>query len=92
MKFKVDKSFDRDVDKIKDKKLLQRLQDCISKIENADNFGEILHVKKIEGYHSFYRIKIGDYRLGAELISDREIILIRFLHRKEIYRYFPKKR
>ena len=26
MKFKVDKSFDRDVDKIKDKKLLQRLR------------------------------------------------------------------
>ncbi len=92
MKFKVEKSFDRDVDKIKDKKLLERLRDCISQIESADNFHEIPSAKKIEGYRSFYRIKIGDYRLGMELISDSEIILIRFLHRKEIYRYFPRRR
>jgi hypothetical protein len=50
VKLKVEKSFDRDVDKIKDKKVLQKLRDCISKIENADTFGEILHVKKIKGY------------------------------------------
>ena len=84
MKFKVEKSFDRDVNKVKDKKLLQKLRDCISQIENADNTGEILHVKKIEGYSAFYRIKIGNYRLGMELSSNNEIILIRFLHRKEI--------
>lgn len=92
MKFIVEKSFDRDIDKIKDKKLLQKLRDCISQIENADNFGKIPYVKKIEGYSSFYRIKIGDYRLGVELVSDNELILIRFLNRKEIYRYFPKRR
>jgi mRNA interferase RelE/StbE len=92
MKFIVEKSFGRDIDKIKDKKLLQKLRDCISQIENAKNLGKIPHVKKIEGYSSFYRIKIGDYRLGMELVSNNEIILIRFLHRKEIYRYFPKKR
>ena len=45
MKFKVEKSFDRDVNKVKDKKMLQKLRDCISQIENADNTGEILHVK-----------------------------------------------
>jgi mRNA interferase RelE/StbE len=92
MKFIVEKSFDRDIDKIKDKKLLQKLRDCIFQIENADNLGKIPYVKKIEGYSSFYRIKIGDYRLGVELVSDTELILIRFLNRKEIYRYFPKRR
>lgn len=92
MKFRVEKSCDRDVDKVKDKKLLQKLRDCISQIENADNLGEIPHVKKMEGHGSFYRIKIGDYRLGMELTSNNEIILIRFLNRKDIYKYFPKKR
>lgn len=92
MKLKVEKSFARDVNKVKDKKLLQKIRGCISQIENAGNASEIPHVKKIEGYSSFYRIKIGNYRLGMELSSNNEIILIRFLHRKEIYRYFPKKR
>jgi len=44
------KSFDRDVDRIKDKKLLRRLRTLISMIENAETIHEILHIKKIEGY------------------------------------------
>ncbi len=35
------------------------------------------------------RIRIGDYRLG--IIFDGETLIFeRVLHRKEIYRYFPK--
>jgi len=49
------------------------------------------HVKKIEGYKSYYRIKIGDNQLGMEAVSNKEVILLRFLHRKDIYRYFPKR-
>lgn len=92
MKFRVEKSFDKDVDKIKDRKLLQKLRACISRIESADNINEMPNLKKIEGYGLFYRIKIGDYRLGMELTPDNEISLIRFLHRKEIYRHFPRRR
>jgi mRNA interferase RelE/StbE len=91
VKLRIEKSFDRDVDRIKDKKLLRRLRTLISMIENAETIHEILHIKKIEGYESYYRIKIGDYRLGMEAISNREALLIRFLHRKDIYRYFPKR-
>lgn len=92
MKFRVDKSFDRDIDRIKDQKLLKRLRNLISMIENAESIRKIAHIKKIEGYDLFYRIKIGDYRLGMEALSDKEVVLIRFLHRKEIYRYFPRRR
>jgi mRNA interferase RelE/StbE len=49
------------------------------------------YTKKIEGYETYYRIRIGDYRLGMEAISGREVVLLRFLHRKDIYRYFPKR-
>jgi mRNA interferase RelE/StbE len=91
VKFKVDKSFDRDIDKIKDKTLLRKIRKFISTIEEAASLSDILHIKKIEGYKSFYRIKIGDYRLGFEALSNKEIVLIRFLHRKDIYRYFPRK-
>jgi mRNA interferase RelE/StbE len=91
VKFSIEKSFDRDVDRIKDKKLLKRLRTLISMLDKADTIHGIPHIKKIEGYESYYRIKIGDYRLGMEAISNREVLLIRFLHRKDIYRYFPKR-
>ncbi len=91
MKFKVDKSFDRDIDKIKDKTVLKKIRKFISNIEEAKSLNDLLHIKKIEGYKQFYRIKIGDYRLGFETLSNKEIVLIRFIHRKDIYKYFPKK-
>jgi len=46
--FKIEKSFDRDVEWIKDKKLLRKLRAFLSSIENAGTMQEIPHVKKIE--------------------------------------------
>ncbi len=89
MKVKIDKSFVKDIDNIRDKRLLKKLQNVITIIENARSVAEIPNVKKIKGYGSYYRLRIGDYRLGFEEISGQGINLIRFLHRKEIYRYFP---
>ena len=45
-------------------------------------------IKKIEGYSDYFRIKIGDHRLGIKK-GRKRIELIRFLHRKDIYRRFP---
>ncbi|MBX6423476.1 type II toxin-antitoxin system RelE/ParE family toxin [Thermosulfurimonas sp. F29] len=45
-------------------------------------------MKKLKGYKDFYRIRIGDYRIGLQ-IKENKIIFVRFLHRKEIYRCFP---
>jgi mRNA interferase RelE/StbE len=42
----------------------------------------------MQGYERFYRIRLGDYRIGLELVGD-ELIFTRFLHRKEVYKYFP---
>jgi mRNA interferase RelE/StbE len=92
VRFRIEKSFDRDVDRIKDKKLLRRLRTFILTIENVDTIGEIPPIRKIEGYETYSRIKIGDYRLGMESVSNREVALLRFLHRKDIYRYFPKRK
>ena len=91
MKFRVEKSFDRDIDRINDERVLSRLRTLISTIQDVDTLREIPHIKKIEGYETYYRIKSGDYRLGMEAISGREVVLLRFLHRKDIYRYFPKR-
>ena len=44
--------------------------------------------RKIQGYDTYYRIRVGDFRLGIKLTNDG-IEMLRFLHRKDIYRRFP---
>jgi len=67
------------------KKKLSKLIETLKAIDTLDG---IRHIKKIEGYDSYYRLRIGDYRLGLK-ISEDTVELIRFLHRRDIYRRFP---
>jgi len=48
----------------------------------------IKNIKPMKGHTNRYRILIGDYRIGLELL-DKEVEVMRVLHRKEFYRYFP---
>ena len=89
MIIKIDRSFEKDTDKIKDKKILNLIAECIENVQNAKRVNEISQIKKLQGYNSHYRIKIKDYRIGIS-IENNVIEFIRFLHRKEIYRYFPQ--
>jgi len=89
MIIKIDKSFEKDTDKIRDKKILNLIADCIENIQNAKKVNEINQLKKLKGHNSYYRIKIKDYRIGL-VIENNVIEFVRFLHRKEIYSYFPK--
>ena len=83
------KKFSKDVDAIrKEARIKKTLLKAIEKIREAGSLGEIKGVRKIEGYQKYYRIKLGDYRLGIKVTKSR-IELIRFLHRKDIYRRFP---
>ena len=80
--------FNKDISKLRDKKLISNLKSVLQTIEAAKTFSEIRNLKKMEGTTNYFRIRIGDYRLG--IIIDRNTIhIVRFLHRKEIYRYFP---
>jgi len=46
--------------------------------------------QKLRGYRSYYRIRVGDYRIGLRLNFDRPVIEFRrVLHRRRIYRLFP---
>lgn len=49
---------------------------------------ELPHFSKLEGYDQYYRVRVGDYRIGIK-IEDDTLIFMCVLHRKEIYRYFP---
>ena len=81
---------------IKDfKNLPQNIQEkareiCLFVLPKIANFNELknIFVKKITGFSGYYRIKIGDYRIGLKK-ENNKIIFMRVLHRKDIYRFFP---
>ena len=85
---KIDKSLEKDLSKISDKTTLKKLHSTIIKLQNAKDLSEISNLKKLKGSQSYFRIRIGDYRLGI-VHENNEIEIIRLLHRKDIYRYFP---
>jgi mRNA interferase RelE/StbE len=45
-------------------------------------------VKKLMGGRGYYRMRIGDYRIGFK-VENSTIIFMHVLHRKDIYRHFP---
>ncbi len=46
--------------------------------------------EKLKGFSGFYRLRVGDYRVGFRLDFDIKVIkFLRVRHRKDIYRYFP---
>ncbi len=90
MKIEFKKSFKEDLKKIKDKKTLQKVKKLINAIEKAKSLRNIqnMDIKKIKGYEDYYRIRLGNYRVGIKLEGDK-VIFVRILHRKDIYKYFP---
>jgi mRNA interferase RelE/StbE len=60
----------------------------IELVERAQHTQEIKTIKKLRASESHYRIRIGDYRIGL-ILEDDTFIFVRFLHRKDLYKYFP---
>lgn len=77
-----------DLSSIKNAKLLAKVRKAIENAEDSDAQHQIRNFKKLKGSQSYYRIRIGDYRVGLKMESGT-LIFIRFLSRKEIYRFFP---
>ncbi len=88
MKVLIDKTFEKDVNKIVDKKILHLIADCIEEIEGVLKLSDIPRCKKLKGSRNSYRIRIGDYRIGF-IFEKKAIILVRFLHHSKIYSNFP---
>jgi len=89
MKVKIDKSFQKDIRRIKDQAVLNKVAQFIINSQQAQSLSQIKSIKRLRGTSNHYRIKIGDYRLGL-IISESTIEFIRCLHRKDIYKFFPK--
>lgn len=88
MKVEARKSFEKDIEKISNKKLAKQVSVLIQELENCHTLSEIHHVKKMKAEGNYYRIRIGNYRLGLKQ-EQQTLVLLRFMDRKDIYTYFP---
>lgn len=89
MKTTFRKSFVKDLKRhAKDKDLMARIQEIILQVEAADSIATIINLKKLKAEGSYFRIRVGHFRVGL-MIEDDTVTFVRTLHRKEIYRYFP---
>ncbi len=88
MKVVFDRSFHKRLLKVTDKAVLEKVRHVIISTEEATDIGAIPNLKKMEGFKTFYRIRIGDYRIGIEVKKDI-VSFITIAHRKDIYKKFP---
>ena len=88
MKTGFKKSFLKDIKILHSKKLKERIKSTIRDVEKAETLQSIGSLKKLKGSEKYYRIRIGDYRIGI-IVEGQMVTFVRCLHRREIYRYIP---
>ena len=88
MRVEFRETFEKDLRKLNDKSLLAKLKAAIETIEQADSLDAIPNLKKLKGDDGYFRIRIGDYRVGLFLAGET-LLFVRVVHRREFYRYFP---
>ena len=79
------RSFDRDLRKIRDTKLLERIRQSIQEIESAEGVSQVTGIRKMRGTTSHYRIRVGNYRVVFE-VQAATADFVRVRPRSEVYR------
>lgn len=89
MNVEFDKGFSRQIGKINNKIVLRDVEKVILSLEATKSLDEIPHLEKMSGWKSYYRIRIGNFRIGLRKIDSKSIVLVAIADRKEIYKIFP---
>jgi len=82
------RQFQKDLQKQASAELNNEVLSLIELLEEANSIRELSNVKKMKGFSNYYRIRIGDYRVGCR-VEKNTIELMRLAHRKDIYSFFP---
>lgn len=88
MKLEFTRTFQKDVAAVQDPKRLRRLRELLRLLEESSHLAQVPNVASLKGHPGFFRIRLGDFRVGFKLEGDA-LVFCRFLHRKDIYRAFP---
>ena len=88
MQTRYERIFLKDIRRLRDKAVVKKLKEILIEFEHTKTI-KMHNLKKFKGFDVYYRLRIGDYRLGLRCEND-EVVMIRFVHRKDIYRSFPQ--
>ena len=88
MQVRFTKVFLKEVDQHTNAKLAYSVNNIIQSIKSAGSLAAIPNMKKLGGHKNAYRVRTGDYRIGI-LMEDNTVVFSRFMHRKDIYKFFP---
>jgi len=89
MDIEFSKSFEKQTSQIKDKALLIRLSKLVKRVMECKSLTEIPNLKPMVGYTGFYRIRLGEYRVGISL-ENKTVWFLFFGKRDEsTYKRFP---
>ncbi|TAN46883.1 MAG: type II toxin-antitoxin system RelE/ParE family toxin [Methylococcaceae bacterium] len=62
--------FAKDLRKIKNTRVLADIKSVILECKQADSLGDLNGLKKLHGHEAFYRIRVGDDRIGLEFADN----------------------
>jgi len=89
MKYKISKHFAKEVHKIKDRKILAKIKNCIEAIGNSTDLADIPNLEPLKGFAGYYRIKFDyHYRIGI-FINNQTIEILKVESREGFYKNFP---
>lgn len=69
MEVEYHKSFERDLRRVRDRNLLARVEAVLVELEGSESLDPIPNVKVMKGHPDYFRVRIGDYRLGLKRID-----------------------
>jgi len=69
-----DKSFLKSLSKVKDSRELYKVKSQILQLEKAKGLNNIKSLKKLIGFKNYYRIRVGNYRIGFETINKKPFV------------------
>jgi mRNA-degrading endonuclease RelE of RelBE toxin-antitoxin system len=83
------KRFLKDLKKLKGQPVYEQVFElAFTILPKAPTLRDVAGVKALKGHSNRYRVRIGDYRVGIQVQGDTADVM-RVLHRREFYRYFP---
>jgi len=89
MKVEFSKVFDKQTSRIHDKIILKRIGTVIKKIMDSNSLQEVSNIKPIKGFPGYYRIRLGQYRLGISLEGDTVWFHFFGKRNESTYKKFP---
>jgi len=88
MNIEISRKFQKQLKACKDSGIRLKVLNTLEAAAASDTLQGIPGLKKLSGFKNFFRIRMGDYRLGIVVEGDK-VIFAAFDHRSDIYKYFP---